>query len=53
MPTYRVRAGRSSASPVDQAGRIVYRHTGALEAARLQDLLAEHFGVGPLDRRLR
>jgi cytochrome c biogenesis protein CcmG, thiol:disulfide interchange protein DsbE len=30
---------------VDPDGRIVYRYTGAIEAAQLDALLAEHFGV--------
>lgn len=30
---------------IDEAGRIVYRHTGAVEAAQLRDLLAQHLDV--------
>lgn len=32
---------------VDQDGRIAYRHTGAVEAAQLDDLLADHLDVRP------
>lgn len=30
---------------VDPEGRIVYRHTGTIEAAQLDELLADHLGV--------
>jgi len=32
---------------VDADGQITYRHTGAVEAAQLDDLLAAHLGVSP------